>query len=102
MPLPEAKYHYSFGNPLLPGLAKLMEECGELVQILAKKMAYPLEPHPDGQDTDARIVEEMGDVLAGITFYGSLNLTKEQQDAVEARRDKKVELFRSWHAGKEA
>lgn len=59
------------------GVAKLIEECGELQaelgqlqQILAKKLAYwHTDEHPDGMGSiKERIEREMGDVRAAISF----------------------------------
>lgn len=44
------------------GLAKLLEELGELAQITAQKLAYANPPRV----ADSRLEEEMGDVLAAI------------------------------------
>lgn len=58
----------------LYGLAKLNEECGELVQIIGKKFAWwdTDEPHWDGSNLDERLIEEMGDVRAAIDVAASL------------------------------
>lgn len=51
------------------GLTKLMEECGELVQVAAKKAAFiDAETHPDGFNLNARLEEEIADVLAASSF----------------------------------
>ena len=51
------------------GLAKLVEEIGELTQVAGKKMAYTDGNHPDGKgDLNSRMQEEMGDVVAAIAF----------------------------------
>lgn len=78
------------------GLTKLIEECGELIQICAKKLAYyDTDDHPDGKGSmEARMIEEMGDVMAAISFVGRkfhLNV-----DAVLDRADKKINLFLEW------
>ena len=80
------------------GLTKLMEECGELVQIAAKKVAYPdVEVHPDGQNLNSRLQEEMGDVLAAITFTtAKLGLSMED---VLARAHQKKALYAEWDKG---
>ena len=80
------------------GLTKLMEECGELVQIAAKKVAYPdVDIHPDGQNLNARLIEEMGDVLAAITFVA----TKIGLDtaAIFVRAEEKKQLYQEWDKG---
>lgn len=80
------------------GVAKLIEECGELQQILGKKLAYwYTDEHPDGAGPiSKRIQNEMGDVLAAIYFVaGQLGY---DMDAILDRRDAKTKLFDTWQA----
>ena len=80
------------------GVAKLIEECGELTQILGKKLAYwHTDAHPDGKGSIAqRIQEEMADVQAAIYFVAvHLDLDHE---AIEKRTRDKINLFGTWHA----
>jgi NTP pyrophosphatase (non-canonical NTP hydrolase) len=79
------------------GLAKLLEECGELVQIASKKLAYfHTDQHPDGAGSlQERMEDEMGDVLAAITFcIFSFGLNAER---IQARTKMKLERFMAWH-----
>jgi NTP pyrophosphatase (non-canonical NTP hydrolase) len=78
------------------GLVKLMEECGELVQIAAKRVAYyNTDTHPDGAGSMShRLEEEVGDVLAAIDFVigaHGLNHTR-----VKQRKESKLTLYRRW------
>jgi len=51
------------------GLTKLIEECGELTQVAAKKQAYLDDKlYPDGSNLEIRLQEEIADVLAAIDF----------------------------------
>lgn len=56
------------------GLAKLVEEIGELGQICGKFLQYPElqvptgAKHPDGTDLRARMSEELADVTAVVGF----------------------------------
>lgn len=80
------------------GVPKLIEECGELTQILGKKLAYwHTDEHPDGAGLiSKRIVEEMGDVLAAIKFVaGQLGL---DWGAIVERSHRKEDLFMLWNA----
>lgn len=80
------------------GLAKLLEECGELSQIAAKKLAYfTTNEHPDNAGPlDLRMQDEIADVVAACLFVvGTFNLDLE---AICARRDKKLALFNQWHS----
>lgn len=81
---------------MLKGLAKLVEECGELVQVAAKKMACPdTDQHWDGgEPLSVRIADEMGDVLAACTLVTEkLGL---DQSRIEARHAVKLARFRTW------
>ncbi|MEU7867058.1 hypothetical protein [Dactylosporangium sp. NPDC049140] len=87
---------YEIGSSTWPGLAKLAEEAGELVQILAKLVgASGRDTYYDGTDLRARLVEECGDLLAAVTFFTETNALG---PAVDARARAKLELFRRWHA----
>lgn len=79
------------------GLTKLMEECGELIQIAAKKTAYiNTDEHPDRVGPlSRRLADEIADVLAACGFViieFSLNPTN-----IERRAIKKLALFTQWH-----
>jgi NTP pyrophosphatase (non-canonical NTP hydrolase) len=80
------------------GLAKLLEELGELAQVAAKRLAYfHTSAHPDGAgDLNERMQHEMGDVLAACDFVAArFGLDK---DAIESRKFNKRCLFEKWHA----
>lgn len=57
------------------GLLKLSEECGELIQIVAKKMnSMHSDQHPNGRDSiKLKLEHEMADVISSIT-YSSIKL----------------------------
>lgn len=79
------------------GLVKLMEECGELVQIAAKKLAYSgTDAHPDGRGSmRERLQDEIGDVFAACDFVSEVfGLSP---TAIAERRARKLRLFRRWH-----
>ena len=81
------------------GVAKLIEECGELTQVLAKKLAYwHTDEHPDGAGSlNRRIEEEMGDVVAAIAFVVKY-LPGLSAEAVDARAQAKFQLFEKWES----
>lgn len=81
-----------------PGLAKLMEECGELTQVLGKLIATGGDPdHWDGTVLDARLADELGDVLAAADFFAEVNAARVSGTVVRLRREDKLALFRRWH-----
>ena len=87
---------FMIGGTQWPGLSKLTEECGEVLQVCGKLIATDGDPaHWDGTMLDTRLVEEMGDVLAAIRFltkHSGLDIT-----LVEYRADEKFAQFEAWH-----
>ena len=80
------------------GLAKLLEELGELAQVAAKRLAYfHTSTHPDGAgDLNDRMQKEMGDVSAACAFVvQQFGLSGE---AIANRAAFKLHLFQQWHA----
>lgn len=80
------------------GIPKLIEECGELQQVLGKRLAYYRTiHHPDGSGSlRKRMAHEMGDVLAAIEFvaeYEGLDMA-----AIEVHASAKLAQFRAWDA----
>lgn len=87
---------FAIGSDTWPGLAKLAEECGELVQVIGKVMAYPEGAHPDGNGHLARrLVDELGDVKAAIDYVAAHNAATPRRE-VDIRRDAKFERFQRW------
>lgn len=79
------------------GLAKLIEECGELQQVAGKKLAYfNTDDHPDGSLLSLRMQDEIADVIAAARFVArKFNLDCEE---IEARIGRKFRLFERWDA----
>ena len=78
------------------GVAKLIEECGELQQVLGKRLAYwDRDDHWDGSNLRDRMIEEMGDVLAAITFVAKENGL--DWAAIQRRCIAKQALYQDWH-----
>jgi NTP pyrophosphatase (non-canonical NTP hydrolase) len=87
------------------GLTKLVEECGELVQIAAKAIAYPDIGglHPDQMELDIpsaiditqhRLEDEMADVLAASQFV--IRKLRLDQGAINERMAMKLQRFTTW------
>lgn len=80
------------------GLAKLIEECGELQQVAGKRLAYyTTTEHPDGGPAlDVRLEDEIADVIAAAELVTDLHgLDRER---ILERVFKKLEKFKAWHA----
>lgn len=83
------------------GLVKLVEECGELIQVAAKKMAlddFESWDHWDGAgDLKDRMEKEIADVQAAISVVvANFQL---DPDKIFDRAGKKADLFYYWHQG---
>jgi NTP pyrophosphatase (non-canonical NTP hydrolase) len=84
------------------GLAKLIEETGELQQIAGKKLAYyDTDIHPDGQGSlKKRMEDEIADVMAIIAFViKSFDL---DQELINQRVSTKLKRFEEWDSSSES
>jgi NTP pyrophosphatase (non-canonical NTP hydrolase) len=79
------------------GLTKLIQKCGELIQVSAIKQAYfDVDTHPDGSSIKNRLQEQIGDVLAAIDFVVfMLNLDLR---TISERHISKLETFHRWNS----
>ena len=82
------------------GRDKLLEEMGELSQVLAKLNAFPacVSPevlHPDGTDLGQRLVEEIADVTAAIELVMMTHSV--DQLSVKIRAVEKFQMYLKWH-----
>src|SRR5580692_6487701 len=94
---PNGSGDFSIGSKVWPGTSKVIEEMGELQQVLGKLMATAGDTqHWDG-DLRKRLVEEIGDVTAALLFFQEENLEDVALDIID-RVQKKLVLFRQWHA----
>lgn len=79
------------------GLAKLIEECGEVIQIAGKLLAYPKGVHPDGKGhLHTRLENELADLSAAMTFVAETHNLDEL--GIHNRKTQKLHQFRAWHA----
>lgn len=86
---------FSVNGTVCAGLAKLVEECGEVCQVAGKIMQVGGYAHWQG-DLRAKLVEELADLEAAIVFLGEVNdlNSPEYRERVEI----KLALFRKWRA----
>lgn len=93
---------YSIGGRPLPGLSKVLEEAGEVIQVGGKFIATGgAAQHWDGTDLHERMRDELADLSAAITFYLEANgIHSDERDAALFRERVLTKLmqFRSWHA----
>lgn len=76
------------------GLVKLTEECGELIQIAAKNIAYPNLDYPDGTNVNEGLQDELADVLACIWFV----ISKKELDGITIANRAYIKLnkYKAW------
>lgn len=74
------------------------EECGELLQVAGKKLAYySTDVHPDGGPRlDVRLEDEIADVVAACWLV--VDLHKLDDKRIAARAVEKLARFREWAA----
>lgn len=89
---------FQFASEVWPGLAKLLEECGEIVQVAGKIIGTAgTMRFQDGQTVDRlRFVEELADLEAILTFVVWHDLTDAEIIALTVRSDDKRRLFERW------
>ncbi len=95
--IPTASYLFAFGARGWPGLAKLVEEAGEVIQVCGKLMMTSGRiEHWDGSNLAERLADEIGDVSAAIEFVATY--CKELPiGRTAARRREKLNRFLEWH-----
>lgn len=87
---------FSIGSQIWPGLSKVAEEFGEVLQVIGKLMGTGgALTHWDGSNLEVRLCEEFGDSLAAIEFVIDQNGL--DRDVIMQRKDKKLARFQSWH-----
>lgn len=90
---------FSIGQNVWPGIAKLAEECGELVQVIGKLIATSgRTDHWSGRDLRIDLEDEMADVRAALAFVWANNDLDKSRMA--DRVNYKVNLFEEWHGTK--
>ncbi len=89
---------FAFGDKEWPGIAKLNEEAGELVQVIGKlMMTHGMAEHWDGTGLRERFVLELGDLAAAIQFVVGRVLTTDEVRLFRTRIQEKFMKFEQWH-----
>lgn len=87
---------FSFGSKIHPGFAKLIEESGELGQVMGKFVQTDgAENHWDGTNLRDRLAEEAADLYAALDFM--LATSDVNRSQVDTRRRQKLLKFWEWH-----
>ncbi len=91
---------FAIGSTVWPGLSKLVEEMGEVLQVAGKTMGTGgLAMHWDGSDLRKRLEEEIADTMAAIRFFTEHNGLDEER--IAQRAEQKYKLFCTWHEHRE-
>ena len=78
-----------------PGLTKLIEEAGEVVQVCGKLMQTDgALVHYDGTDLKEALEDEIADVLAACLFV--MDYSKVDREKIMRRRIEKYRRFTQW------
>jgi NTP pyrophosphatase (non-canonical NTP hydrolase) len=94
--VPSASGDFSIGGEVWPGTSKVLEEMGELGQVLGKLIgSHGNINHFDGSNLEERLVEEIGDLMGAISFFMEANDL--DRTAVFNRKIRKYNLFWEWH-----
>jgi NTP pyrophosphatase (non-canonical NTP hydrolase) len=87
-------HDYGIAGDRWQGMAKVMEEAGELIQVMAKIQGRG--GHLDETPLMDKLIEEMGDLYAALSFFEAQNFTKRQSQAVDFRAIQKANKFADW------
>lgn len=87
---------FAIGDKKWPGLSKLVEECGEVVQVIGKLMgSRGNDLHWNVPSLKAALEDEVADLLAACDYVMEkcwLNI-----EHITTRRQRKLETYRTWH-----
>lgn len=82
-------------NDVWKGIGKLIEEAGEVSQVLGKLIPFPDGRHPDGNgNLRQRIQEEIADLYAALDYFVGENSLNGKD--INARRQDKYRQFMEW------
>ena len=92
---------FAIGALVWPGISKLVEEAGEVVQVGGKLLGTDgVEDHWDGSNLRLRLEDEIADLLAAITFVTQENNLDDPR--IQERMMGKLLQFHEWHRDQRA
>lgn len=89
---------YSIGSDQWPGLSRLIEEAGEVLQIAGKIIGCGGETeHYDGTYLGLELAAELADLLAAVMYVRAHNrFAVSHRDFMELRIQQKFEQYQHW------
>lgn len=94
----EPEEMFAFGDTIWPGLAKIVEEAGELLRIAGKvMMRHGATDYWDIVDLRKAFLEELADLDAALMFQEMMCMTTEERIVYIMRRNEKLSKFKHWH-----
>lgn len=88
---------FAIGDDEWPGVSKVLEETGELQQVLGKIMGVRGKTEHWSGDLRKMLLDEVADVLAALMFLQDKCLSTEEAQAVCDRMEFKLKRFEAWH-----
>lgn len=87
---------FSIGSVVWPGTSRVVEEGGELMQVLGKLIgAGGAVEHWDGSNLRFRLAEEVADLGAALLFFAEHNGL--DLEVIDSRSQTKYEQYQRWH-----
>jgi len=91
---------YCIGSNVWNGLAKVIEECGELQQVCGKLIGNEGGTNYwDDVDLVKKFTEEIGDLQAALDFFVETNPLDAYK--IQQRRERKLKKFFKWNSNPE-
>lgn len=88
---------FGFGTDAWPGAAKLLEEMGEVIQVLGKLIVNSGSTNYwNDRDLHQLLIEELGDLSATIIFFCEQNLSVGDRNRVAERAQNKLNKYATW------
>lgn len=88
---------YSIGSYKWNGLSKLIEECGEVLQVSGKIIGSGGNSNHWSGDLRQKFIEEIGDVKAAISFFEKHSFSDQEKKKIQDRVNTKTILFEKWN-----
>lgn len=92
---------YAIGADELPGISKLIEEMGEVQQVIGRIIQCRYlgqDRHWDGSSVRNRLLEELADLKAATyLFLTEARMTDKEIEQFDLRYEAKASIFKKWH-----